>query len=117
MAIGLPGQNKTVSRFLKDNHIIIYQLHKILILESYLKMEWGIFKFNELMLERKLYKFLLDLPPLEGNEPKFVQECHARCLDIKRRYSSLFTKLSPLPTFIMERYKNKGRIGIILSFY
>uniref|UniRef100_A0A915LHB2 ELYS beta-propeller domain-containing protein n=1 Tax=Meloidogyne javanica TaxID=6303 RepID=A0A915LHB2_MELJA len=47
--------------------------------EYYLAKEWGVFLFNNLMLEHRRYKLLLDLPPLKGNEPEFVQKCYTQC--------------------------------------
>lgn len=71
-------------------------------------MEWGIFKFNEIMIERKRYNFLMDLPPLKGNEPEFVKKCHGQCMEVRRRFPSLFKETKSLPNFVMERYNNKG---------
>ncbi|CAK5044267.1 unnamed protein product [Meloidogyne enterolobii] len=76
--------------------------------EYYLAKEWGVFLFNNLMLEHRRYKLLMDLPPLKGNEPEFVQKCYTQCMEIRRQLPSLFKKIEPLPTFIMERYKQKG---------
>jgi len=60
------------------------------------------------MLEHRRYKLLMDLPPLKGNEPEFVQKCYTQCMEIRRQLPSLFKKIEPLPTFIMERYKQRG---------
>uniref|UniRef100_A0A1I8AZW5 ELYS-bb domain-containing protein n=1 Tax=Meloidogyne hapla TaxID=6305 RepID=A0A1I8AZW5_MELHA len=75
--------------------------------EYYLAKKWGIFLFNNLMLEHRRYKLLMDLPPLKGNEPEFVQKCYSQCMDIRRQLPSLFKKIEPLPAFIMERYRKK----------
>lgn len=85
-------------------------MKKSYVLEECLKMDWGIYRFNELMLHQKNYTQLLALPPLKGNEPEFVRECHAKSMEIKRRYPSLFKQVSSLPNFIVDRYKNQGLI-------
>jgi hypothetical protein len=85
--------------------------------EECLKQEWGIYKFNEAMLDGKCYRFLVDLSPLTGTEPEFVQRCHARCADIRRRFPSMFEKTQPLPSFVVERYKNKCVIHLLFNEY
>ena len=84
----------------------------ILFLDYYLKKKWGVFLFNNLMLEHRRYKLLMNIPPLKGNEPEFVQKCYTQCMDVRRQFPSLFKKTETLPFFILDRYKKKSLLSL-----
>uniref|UniRef100_A0A914GTR3 ELYS beta-propeller domain-containing protein n=1 Tax=Globodera rostochiensis TaxID=31243 RepID=A0A914GTR3_GLORO len=91
-----------ISRQTSPNRADILQLR-----EEFLKMDWGLYKFNELMLERGHFDLLLEMTSLKGDEPDFVQKCHGRCLDVKRRFPTLFRKRKALPLSIIEKFREK----------
>ncbi|KAL3103245.1 hypothetical protein niasHS_002431 [Heterodera schachtii] len=76
--------------------------------EELLKNDWGLYKFNEAMLERGHFHLLLEMPPLKGDEPKSVQKCYSRCLDIKRRFPTLFRKRKALPPPVIFHFREKA---------
>uniref|UniRef100_A0A915CSW0 Uncharacterized protein n=1 Tax=Ditylenchus dipsaci TaxID=166011 RepID=A0A915CSW0_9BILA len=72
---------------------------------EYLKLDYGIFKFNLNVIEKRRFNLIVEPPPPSTvEEPDFVVSCRAQCKEIAQRFPWIFKKVEGLPQFVLEKY-------------